>query len=161
MPNSHNQYNPKADQNQHNESWREFSISRFHLFRHIAALFLTSLFCLSLFMSELNRYIQKHELGQINHITFIYLVLLVFIILMGIVAVLSVRKVRVYSDKIELSNLFWKEKLCWKDITIHCPRNLRFAWIKGKNCPYLLVKSEFKNYSELEYSLAQYGHINN
>ncbi len=157
MPAFDSQNNTNLGPDKQNSEWQEFSISHFQLARHILACFFTTLLFLSLIMSELSRYMQRHQVIQINHMSLIYLLLLIFITFIALSAILSVRKVRISAEKIEISCLFWQEKLLWSDLmSIKVPENLRFGWIRTRRCPYLLVKTEFKNYPDLEYLLAQH-----
>lgn len=55
-----------------------FSISRLNLARRVLALALTVLLCFSLFMCELSRFNQSHQIMLISKMTPIYILLIAF-----------------------------------------------------------------------------------
>jgi len=144
-----------------NNQLEEFSISRFHLIRHIIALVLTAGLSFCLVASEFSRCIRTNQSISIGPSTLPYLVLLLFIAVIALTAIFSVRKVTLYADGIRISNLFWSEKVPWPDLHFHSAKSLIYAWLKTKCCFYLLVKGEFTAYLELEQLLSRYIDIKN
>jgi hypothetical protein len=143
--------NPTGE-NQQSESL-EFSISRFHIFRHAFAFILAAGLCISLIMSELSyrSHVHSHQLAHLKQMIVPYMLIALFVGAIIITNLLAVRKIKMSADGIAISNLFWQEKLAWQDLqAFTSPVSLRFAWIKTKHCLYLLAKSEFKDWNELE-----------
>ena len=135
----------------------EFSVSRLNFARHTGAVILTTLLCFSLVMSEWTRFNQTHQTIFTSRMLPIYLILVLFSLLMTAKAIVSVKQIKISKIGIEISNLFWHEKLDWKDLNaFKAPKNLRFSWLKTKRSFYLFIKGEFKDYEALESQIAQY-----
>ena len=154
-------YNKNLVPDKQSNQLEEFSISRFHLIRHIVALVLTSGLCFCLVSSELSRSIRTHQIISIGPSTWPYLVLLLFIAVIALTAIFSVRKVSLFADGIRVRNLLWSEKVAWSDLQFHSAKGFVYAWLRTKRCFYLLVKSEFSSYPELEELLSRYIDIKN
>lgn len=140
----------------------EFSISRFHLVRHIFALILTGGLCLSLVMSELSyrMYPHAHHSHHLSQIIVPYLLMLVFVSIIAITTILTACKIKISHEGVEISNLFWHEKLASTDLqTFRSPANSKYAWLKTKHILYLLAKNEFRDWTELEKKLQD--HLSN
>ncbi len=136
---------------------QEFSISRFHFIRHVLALVITLLLGFSLFMCELTRFAQTHQIIFKSNMVFIYILLIAFSTIMAIKAIISVKHIKVKSEGIEISNLFWHEKLNWSDIrALQSPKHLKFAWLRTKKSFYIFIKPELPHYAELEALIGQY-----
>lgn len=135
----------------------EFSISSFHIIRHSLALVFTAGFCLSLVMSEISHYNLTHQAAHLSKMAIPYLLLLSFVTIIFVSTVLTARKIKVDPNSMTICNLFWQEKLPWSQIkSFNSSPHLKYAWLKTKFCPYLLVKTEFKNYAQLEQLLTEY-----
>lgn len=137
----------------------EFSISRFHLIRHIFALIFTVGLCLSLLMSEIFYYSQKHghihahalHSEHLGHMIVPYLLLLVIATVIATTTILTACKIKISKEIIEISSLFRNEQLSRMDLQAFAsPANSKFAWLKTRHCFYLLHKNEFKNWLKLE-----------
>jgi len=134
----------------------EYSISRFHLARHILGLVLTSGFCFSLFMSELSYRIHPHAhfVSHVKQNIGLYLLMLLFVSVIAITTILTVRKVKISAKEIEISNLLWHEKLGEADLlTFRSPETSNYAWLRTKRIIYLFAKKEFKSWIALEMDL--------
>ncbi len=141
-----------AGENQQSAS-QEFAISRFHVFRHAFAFILAAGLCISLIMSEVSysSHAHIHYLAHLKQIIVPYLFIALFVGAITITNILAVCKIKISAQGIAINNLFWQEKLDWKDLqAFTSPASFKFAWIKTKHCLYLLAKTEFTNWTELE-----------
>jgi hypothetical protein len=144
-----------VNKNQYSQNL-EYSISRFHLIRHIFALILTGGLCLSLVMSELSYHTHSHSHHgpPLSQVIVPYALMLFFVGTIAITTILTACKIKIGPEGVEISNLFWHEKLSNSDLkTFRSPANLKFAWLKTRRVLYLLAKNEFKEWAELEQAL--------